>query len=203
MRMGACGTRAMSHWGSAPTPLLCAQGGDEDGFDGVEAVFGLVEDDAGGGVEDVAGDFEATGHAGVFHDFAADGGVGVVEGGQAVHEFDRRVAAGFHQGGVDLVGGEHSDPVGPDVFGFAHRHPHVGVDEVGAVHGAGGVVGDGDPRAGAVGDVGGQVGDVLGRVQLLGAGEPHVAAHQRAHDQQGAAHVEPAVPDERVADPVV
>src|SRR6516165_8020340 len=147
-----------------------SEGGDEDGFDGVEAVFGLVEDDAGGGVEDLAGDFEASGHAGVLHDLAADGGVGVVVGGQAVHEFDGRVAGGGHEGGVDLVGGEDLDPVGPDVFGFAHGYPHVGVDEVGAGDGLGGVVGDGDGGAGAGGDVGGQVGDVFGRVQFPGAG---------------------------------
>src|SRR6516162_7238117 len=78
---------------SAGIRVLC-EGGDEDRLDGVQAVFGLVEDDAGGGVEDFAGDFEAGGHAGVFHDLLADGGVRVVEGGQAVHELDPGVAGG-------------------------------------------------------------------------------------------------------------
>src|SRR6516164_7672581 len=153
VEMSACATRATSHLGSAPSPFLCAEGGDEDGFDGVQAVFGLVEDDAGGGVEDVAGDFEAAGHAGVFHDLPADGGVGVVVGGQAVHEFDARVAGGGHEGGVDLVGGEDFDPVGPDVFGFAHGYPDVGVDEIDPGHGLPRVLGDRDPRAGLLRDL--------------------------------------------------
>ena len=43
-------------------------------------------------VEDLVGDFEAVGHAGVLHDLAADDGVRVVEGWKAVHELDGRVA---------------------------------------------------------------------------------------------------------------
>ena len=57
--------------------------------------------------------------------------------------------------------------------------------------------------AGAPGDVLGEIDDVLGRVQFGGPGQPNVAAHQRAHDQQRAAHVEPAVPDEGVGDLVI
>src|SRR5215471_3593587 len=157
-------------------PGLC-EGGDEDRLDRVQAVLGLVEHDAGRRVEYLTGDFEAGGHAGVLHDLPADGGVRVVERGQAVHELGRGVPGGAHQGGVDLVGGEHPDPVRPDILGLAHGHPHVGVDEVDTGNGLAHVVGDGDARAGAAGDVGGDVGDVLGRVQLLRAGEADVAAH--------------------------
>ena len=105
--------------------------------------------------------------------------------------------------GVDLVRREQPDPLGPDVLGLAHRDPDVGVDEVDAGDGVRGVVGDRDAGAGAAGDVLGDLDDVLGRVQLGRPGQPDVAAHQRAHDQQRAAHVEAAVADERVGEPVV
>src|SRR5215469_15621500 len=36
-------------------PRLAAERGDEDGLDRMEAVFGLVEHDAGGGLEDLVG----------------------------------------------------------------------------------------------------------------------------------------------------
>jgi len=93
-----------------------SEGGDNDGLDRVQAVLGLVEDDAGGRAEDLAGDLEAGGHAGVLHDLPSDGGVRVVEGGQAVHELHGRVARLAQKVGVDLIGGEELDPFGPDVF---------------------------------------------------------------------------------------
>src|SRR5437773_2701352 len=40
-------------------------------------------------------------------------------------------------------------------------------------------------------------------VELAGAGEADVTAHQRAHDQQGAAHVEAAVAGERAGELIV
>src|SRR5215472_2099225 len=54
---------------------LPAQSCDQDGLDGVETVFGLVEHDAGARFEDLAGHFQAGGHAGVFHHFPAHSGV--------------------------------------------------------------------------------------------------------------------------------
>ena len=72
-----------------------------------------------------------------------------------------------------------------------------------AVDGFARVVGDGDPGARAPGDLVRQVQDVLGRLQVLGAAQADVAAHQRPHHQQRAPHVEPAVADERVGDGVV
>src|SRR5262249_58239257 len=50
---------------------------------------------------------------------------------------------------------------------------------------------------------GGDFRGIVGRMQLLRAGEPYVAAHQRAHDQEGAAHVGPAVADKGVGDAVI
>ena len=69
---------------------LC-QGGGHDGFDGVHAVFGFVEDDGLGAFEDFVGDLHG-GQTVFFADLLADGGAEVVEGGQAVH--DGRT--GFH-----------------------------------------------------------------------------------------------------------
>src|SRR5689334_24352633 len=108
-----------------------SEGGDEDGLDGVQAVLGLVEDDAGGRAEHLVGHLKTRGHAGMLHDLAPDDGVGVVERRQAVHELDGVVPGLAQQVGIDLVGGEHPDPFGPYVLGLSHRHPHVGVDEVG------------------------------------------------------------------------
>jgi len=45
------------------------------------------------------------------------------------------------------------------------------VNEIHARHGLGGVLGDGEAGAGAPGDVLGKLDDVLGRVQLGGAGQ--------------------------------
>ena len=44
---------------------------------------------------------------------AADLGLGVVQGGQAVHELHLRVAGRLHELGVDLVGQEQLDPLAP------------------------------------------------------------------------------------------
>jgi hypothetical protein len=70
-----------------------------------------------------------------------------MECGQAVHELDSRVTRLAQEGRVDLVRGEEMDAFVPDVLRLTHRHPNVGVDEVGAGDGFGGIVGDGDPQA--------------------------------------------------------
>src|SRR4029079_19010943 len=66
----------------ASAPERC----DENRLDGVKAVLGLIEHDAGRGLEHIAGDFQARGHPGLFHHLTAHRGVGVVERRQAVHE---------------------------------------------------------------------------------------------------------------------
>src|SRR3569833_2009470 len=63
-----------------------ADGGDENRLDSVQAVLGLVEGDVGRRAEDLVGHLEAVGDAGQVGHLAADGGVRVVEGRQAVHE---------------------------------------------------------------------------------------------------------------------
>ena len=62
------------------------------------------------------------------------------------------VAGAVHEVGVHLVGAEQVT-ARPRRPWLAHRHPDVGVDEVDAVHRRAGVVGDGDLRAGAPGDL--------------------------------------------------
>jgi hypothetical protein len=69
-----------------------------------------------------------------------------MECGQAVHELDGRVTRLAQEGRVDLVRGEEMDAFVPDVLRLTHRHPSVGVDEVGAGDGFGGIVGDSEPR---------------------------------------------------------
>ena len=49
---------------------------------------------------------------------------------------------------VDLVRREQLDPLGPDLLGLTHRHPHIGVDEVDAVHSLSHVLGEHDPGTG-------------------------------------------------------
>ena len=81
----------------------------------VEAVFGFLEDDALGAVDDFVGDFDAA------------------VGGEAVHD-DGVFGGGGEQFGVDLIGPEHAEALG--LFGFlAHGNPGVGVDDVGGLDG--------------------------------------------------------------------
>ena len=101
----------------------------------MHAVFGFVEDDGGGRLEDLIGDFHA-GKTEFFVNVATDGGLEVVEGGKTVHEAALGTC-GFHEGGVDAVGGEVADALFPDLGGLAHGDPNVGVDDVGVLDGNG------------------------------------------------------------------
>ena len=161
--------------GGVGEALGSAQQGEEDGFLGVEAVFGLLEDYGLGAVEDGIGDF------------------GVAVGGQAVHEDGVRLGVG-HEGFVDLVGLEDGGAAGGLVL-EAHGGADVGVDGVGAGDGLDGVGVEGDAAAGLLGDLDGLVGDLeLGREGLggrdravgaeLGGGE-----HERVADVVAVADV--------------
>ena len=92
----------------------------EEGFLGVHAVFGLVEDDGLGAVEHGVGDF------------------GVAVGGKAVHEDGVGLRVG-HQRFVDLVGLEDGGALGGFVL-EAHGGADVGVDGVGSGDGFDGIV---------------------------------------------------------------
>ena len=128
---------------------------------------------------------------------------GVVERRQAVHELDLRVAGRVEERRVDLVRREQLDALVPDVLGLAHRDPHVGVDEVDAATASAGS---------SVMVMRAPVRPARSRrcrrrrsggAELVRPAEADVAAHERAHDQQRAAHVEAAVAHERVGDLVV
>ncbi len=67
----------------------------------------------------------------LFEDLLPDLGLSVVQGGQAVHELDLRVARCRHDIGVHLVGKELVDALAPFLGRLAHRQPDVGVEEVG------------------------------------------------------------------------
>src|SRR4029453_9908423 len=91
------------------TARSAPESGHEQRLDGVQAALGLVEHDAGRRLEHLAGDLEPVGHARVLHHLLAHHSVGVVEGGEAVHELDPGVARLLQQGPVHLVGGEEVD----------------------------------------------------------------------------------------------
>jgi len=65
--------------------VLFGQRGDHDGLDGVQAVFGLEEGGIARGLEDLVVHLHAV-DAVLLVDLLADGGLAVVEGGQAVQE---------------------------------------------------------------------------------------------------------------------
>jgi hypothetical protein len=99
-----------------------------------------------------------------------------MECGQAVKELGCGVAGALHEVGVHLVGTEQCHALLPDFAWFAHRHPHVGVDEVNAGDAGGDVVGDHDVSAGAVGKLAGGGDHVVGWPQLAW---PHTSRRRR------------------------
>ena len=143
-------------------PPLSAEGGIDDGFDGVHAVLRLVEHNGLGGLEDLVCDLHL-GDAELFRDLRADGGLCVVEGGEAMHE-DRGGLGVPHGGGVDLVGPQQPDALLPYRLRLAHGDPDVGVDHVGPP----------GPLVHILGEADGAVvlpGDGLGLLHQLGGGE--------------------------------
>ena len=185
-----------------PGEHLCdciAQRGCHDSLDGVHPVFRLVKDDALGPLEHLVGDFHGV-PAEPFAHLLADDGLVVVEGGQAVHKHGLR-PGGLHQGGVDLVGGQVGDPLGPDLHRLAHRDPHVGVEDVRPFGGGERVLLEAEGGPGLGGD-GLALGDEsrVGPVFFGGAGgevQPHLGA---AH-HQAVAHVVAGVPEIDEVDP--
>src|SRR4029453_6031303 len=95
-------SRALPPSATSTRTTPAPQRGHDHRLDGVQAVLGLVEHDAGRRLEHLAGDLEAVGHARVLHHLLAHHRVGVVERGQAVHELDLGVAGPLHQGRVHL-----------------------------------------------------------------------------------------------------
>ena len=74
------------------------------------------------------------------------GGAGIVEGGEAVHEYGG-IPLAFHGGGVHLVGGKQAYSLCPYSIRLAHGYPYVGVDNVGVGGALLYVLGEGDGAA--------------------------------------------------------
>ena len=108
--------------------LGSAEEHEQDGFLGVHAVFGLIEDDGLRAVEDGVGDF------------------GVAMRGEAVHE-DGVGLSVCHEGFVDLIGLEDWGAFGSFVL-EAHAGADVGVDGVGSGDCLDGIVEEGDAATG-------------------------------------------------------
>ena len=120
--------------------LASAKEHQEQGFLGVEAVFGLIEDYGLGAVQHGVRD------------------LCVAVGGEAVHEDGVGLGVG-HEGLVDLVGLEDGGASGGLVL-EAHGGADISVDGVGTGDRFDGVVEEGDGTAGLLGDFDGLVDDV-------------------------------------------
>ncbi len=158
----------------------------------MHTVFGLVEDDAVLAFEHFFGDFDAV-QSKLLMDVATHLGFKVVVSGQAVHELAVRVAGHFHHLFVDLVRHEEVDALFPDLGGFAHGYPHVGVEEVAAFNALLHVVGDGDFGAGFFGDLLAGVDEFLVGLQFFRSHDTDIHAHLGAAHHQRVTHVETGV----------
>ena len=103
-------------------------------FDGMHAVFRLVENDARRGFKYLVGHFHTTVQAVLRRHLFAERGLVVVERGQAVEEFHLRIAGQRHHLAIYLIPAQQRDTLRPLLFGFAHRYPDVGIDKVRALH---------------------------------------------------------------------
>ncbi|KGW79196.1 hypothetical protein Y046_3834 [Burkholderia pseudomallei MSHR2990] len=169
----------------------------------MHAVFRLLERDAARRFEHFVGDFDTVLQVRIaLGDLLADLRLAVVERRQAVHEARARIARRFDQLAVHLIRQERVDPLVPGLDGLAHRHPHVGVDEVDALDRFVRVLGQREPRA-ALGRERLALRDEVGRgPERLRRADPHVHPELRADQEQRIAHVVARVAEIGVADVV-
>ncbi|CWN66039.1 Uncharacterised protein [Neisseria meningitidis] len=139
----------------------------------MHTVFRLIEHDAGGAFEYFFCNFHTVQPEGFVNPFA-DFGFAVVEGGQAVHEFDLRIARCRHQFGRNAVIFQQIDAFLPDFFRLAHADPHIGMNKINILHGFMRVFGQGNFCAGFFG--GGVCGgnNAFRRPQALRCADTHV-----------------------------
>ncbi len=114
---------------------------------------------------------------------------------QAVHETHPRITAGSHQIGIDLVGHEQTDTLLPGLGGFAHRNPHIGVDELHVPDRLVRIFRQGQHTLVLLFKLARLLEQFRTRPQLPGSGNPHVHAHQATGDHQRIAHVGATVAD--------
>ena len=104
-----------------------------------------------------------------------------------MHEHGSGLGLG-HQFGVDLVGGQGLDALGPDFHRLAHADPHIGVDDIRTGHSVG-VLGQGDGGAAALGKLFALFHQGGVRPVSLGGAGHEIQAHLGAADHQAVAHV--------------
>ena len=158
----------------------------------MHAVFCFVENDGVRSFEHVFSDFEGF-EAELLVDGFAHFGLAVMVGGQTVHELAVGVAGKFHDAAVHLVGQEHFDAFLPHFVGFAHGDPHVGVDEVAALHAFGHIVRTDDLSAGFLRGFEAHFIDLVAGLQGLGSHGAELHAHLGRAHHEGVAHVEAGV----------
>ncbi len=173
---------------ASPPGALSAEGRHHHRLDRVQAVLGLVEDDRGRRLEDLVGHLHGL-ESELLVDGLADLGLPVVEGRQAVQEFDVGIAGFFQGGPVYLVGLEQSDALRPDGIGLAHRHPHIGVEKIAAGDPLGYGIGNRDSGAGGFGDVTCSFDQFGAGMKLLRGDDAEIHSHFGGAHQQRVGHV--------------
>src|SRR3954470_9848636 len=119
----------------SPAPFLVSvsERGNQDRLDRMHTVFRLLKGKVVVRLEYVVRDLETIADAIRISDLFAQHGFGIVERGQTVHELHVRTAASLHELRVHLIRQQQVDALLPYLFGLAHRHPYIGVDEINAL----------------------------------------------------------------------
>ena len=149
-------------------------------------VFGFLEHDGLRAGEHFIGHFHGVA-AKLFAHLLANGGLVVVVGGQAVHEYGGRLCL-CHQFSVYLIGGKRFNALGPHFNRLAHAYPHIGVYHIGVLYGIG-VIAQGNGSAGFGGNGLALFHQLRGGPVCLGGAGNKVQAHLGAANHQGVAHV--------------
>ena len=152
-------------------------------------VFGLIEHDTVGRLKHLVGHFHAAFQAILLRHLLAERGLVVVKRGQTVQEFHVRVAGQRQHLAVNLIGPQQRDTLRPLLFGFAHRHPDIGIDEIRAFYACGDILGERDPPAGLFRHCLAFGYKLGGRPAALRRDQTQIQAHQRGGFQHRIAHV--------------
>ena len=106
-------------------------------LDSMHSVFRFIKDYRSLGLEHLVGNLH-TGNAELIVDLLTDGGIEIVECGEAMHKaaLSARV---FHNFLGYAVGGKIVYAFFPNACGLAHGYPHVGIDNVCALGGVNGI----------------------------------------------------------------
>ncbi len=176
----AAGTRAVrrrrSPVSSARRPSLtavasAAEGGHEDGFDGVDPVLGLVEHNRGRRLEYLIGHLEGV-EAVRFVELLADRCSRSWNAGRQCMNFTSGLPVRAIDGHVHLVGEKPVDAILPLGRRLAHREPHVGAQEIDPVDALVDVLGEGEAAPDAVGDLPGRLNQPRAGPQSFGRADP-------------------------------